>query len=89
MSKLHVAFRCVAGLVGALLGIWGCFGAFQTVRSYRYASLIDVLPRFTLSAEIGKWFGVVALSLGAFLLLRFALRSTRRDGRVKPRRSLL
>jgi len=34
--------RYVAGATGILLGILGCYGAYQTVQSYRYARFIDV-----------------------------------------------
>jgi len=64
--------RYAAGANGILLGIWGCYGAYQTVQSYRYARFVDVLPRFTLPGEIGKWSAIVALLFVAFALCRFA-----------------
>jgi uncharacterized YccA/Bax inhibitor family protein len=84
MGKMGAVFRLVAGLTGVLLGIWGSYGAYQTLLTYYYARFIDVLPRFTLMGEIGNWSAVVALLLGAFFLCRFALKSA---GRVDLRKA--
>jgi hypothetical protein len=88
MGKSRAAFRLVAGLSGVLLGIWGCYGAYQTILDYYYARFIDVLPKFTLMGEIGNWSAVVALLLGAFFLCRFALKSSGRDDPSEAERSM-
>ena len=74
MREPTAIWRCFAGATGILLGIWGCYGAYHTVQTYRYARFIDVLPRFTLAGEIENWSAAVALLFGAFVLCRFAAR---------------
>lgn len=77
MKRSRTVARWVAAACGILLGSWGCYGAYQTVLSYKYAQFIDVIPRFTLIGEIGNWSAVVALLFAAFFLCRFALKPTR------------
>lgn len=72
MSRIRIAMRLTAGLIGILLGTWACYGVYQQVLSYKYARFIDVLPKFSWTDEVGEWSAIVALLLGAFFLCRFA-----------------
>ena len=78
MSRIRIAMRLTAGLIGILLGTWACYGVYQKVLSYKYARFIDVLPKFTWTEEVGDWSSIVGLLVGALFLCRFAFKSVGR-----------